>query len=94
LITAGGHAKGNPDAPAEIIPELTAIFKMTTPPALASPPSWTVAKVNPTMTANVANTTNNKNHTDSLSLSKQAKHWNEAASLYDPRAQAAHKGGL
>jgi hypothetical protein len=94
LINTGGHAKGNEEAEAEMMPELRAIFKMTTSTALASPPSLTVAKVNATMTPKVAKTTNNMNPTDALSWSKQAKHLNEDAPLYEPRAHAAHNGGL
>jgi hypothetical protein len=94
VTTADGHAKGKAEAPAEMMPELSAIFKMTTSTAAASPPSATVAAVMPEMTANVPNTTKNMNHIESLALSKHSKHLNEAASLYDPRAHAAHNGGL
>jgi hypothetical protein len=94
VTMAGGHAKGKAEAPALMIPELSAIFKMTTSTADASPPSETVAAVIPAMTANVPNTTKNMNHIESLLLSKHSKHLNDAASLYDPRAHAAHNGGL
>ena len=58
VTTEDGHAKGKAEAPAAIIPELMAIFKMTTSTADAWPPSLTVASVKLTMTANVMN--NNK----------------------------------
>ena len=69
VTTAGGQAKGYAEAPAEIMPELTAIFKMTTSTADASPPAVTVATVNPAITAKVATTTNNMNQIELLSSS-------------------------
>jgi hypothetical protein len=81
VTTAGGHAKGKLEAPALMIPELRAIFKITTSTADASPPSLTVTAVIPAMTANVPKTTNNMNHIESVSLSKHCKHLKDAASL-------------
>jgi hypothetical protein len=65
----GGHFNGKAEAPAEMIAELNAIFKMTTSTADASPPSETVAAVIPAMTAKVAMITNTMKRMDNDSAS-------------------------
>ena len=79
-----------PEAPADIIPEFTAIFKIITSTAAAWPPSATVATVMPAITSSVAKTTSTINNTDSSCVSKHLRQRNVAASLYDPLMHAAH----
>ena len=69
VTTVEGHANGKAEAPAEMIPELIAIFKTTISTAPLLPPSLTVAYVKPAMTANVAVTTRNIKPIESFALS-------------------------
>ena len=57
LTTAGGHDNGKLAAAAEMTALFQAILATTTSTALASPPSATVAKVMPTITARAEATT-------------------------------------
>ena len=80
-MTAGGQANGNADAPAEIIPAFMAIFNIITSTAAALPPSATVAKVKPIITASIPKKTTTIIITDSSYLSLHPIHTREAASL-------------
>ena len=79
-----------PEAPADIIPEFTAIFKIMTSTAAAWPPSATVARVIPAITSKVAKITNTINRIDNSCVSKHLRQRNVADSLYDPLTHAAH----